>query len=51
VLAWALQSGLALRLLPVWPVGLEALIAAALYPALAAVLVRVHRGPAAVELA
>jgi rod shape-determining protein MreD len=51
VLAWILQSGLALTLLPVWPVGLEILVAAALYPALAALLVRVHRGPAAVELA
>jgi rod shape-determining protein MreD len=51
VLAWALQSGLALSLLPLWPSGLEILISAALYPALAALLVRVHRGPAAVELA
>ncbi len=51
LLAWALQSGLALRLLPAWPVGLEILISAALYPSLAAVLVHVHRGPAAVELA
>jgi rod shape-determining protein MreD len=51
VLAWVLQSGLALVLLPVWPAGLEILISAALYPALAAMLVRAHRGPAAVELA
>lgn len=51
LLAWALQSGLALALLPFWPSGLEILISAALYPALAAMLVRVHRGPAAVELA
>jgi len=51
LLAWALQSGLAMRLLPAWPVGLEILISAALYPSLAALLVHVHRGPAAVELA
>jgi rod shape-determining protein MreD len=51
LLAWALQSGLALSLLPVWPVGLQILVSAALYPSLAAVLVRAHRGPAAVELA
>jgi rod shape-determining protein MreD len=50
-LAWLLQSGLALRLLPLWPTGLEILVAAAIYPALAALLVRAHRGPAAVELA
>ncbi len=51
VLAWLMQSGLALGLLPAWPAGLEILVSAALYPGLAAVLVRVHRGPAAVEAA
>jgi rod shape-determining protein MreD len=51
LLAWALQSALGLTLLPAWPTGLEILVSAALYPALAAMLVRAHRGPAAVELA
>lgn len=50
-LSWAVQSALALSLLPLLPVGAEMLVAAALYPALSALLVRVHRGPAAVELA
>jgi rod shape-determining protein MreD len=50
LLAWGMQSGLGFSLLPLWPSGLEILISAALYPALAAVLVRVHRGAAAVEL-
>jgi len=51
LLAWGIQSALGFALLPLWPSGLEILISAALYPALAAVLVRVHRNPAAVELA
>ena len=51
LLAWAAQSALTLALLPLWPTGAGILIAAALYPALASLLVRVHRGPAAVELA
>jgi rod shape-determining protein MreD len=51
LLAWAAQSALTFTLLPFWPAWLEILLAAALYPALAAMLVRVHRGPAAVELA
>jgi len=50
-LAWAAQSLLYVSRLPSWPAMLEALFAAGLYPALAAVLVRAHRGPAAVELA
>ena len=50
-LAWGLQSGLAMQLLPLWPTGLEILVSAAIYPALASLLVRAHRGPAAVELA
>lgn len=50
-LSWAIQSALRLTLLPLWLVALEILVAAAFYPALAAVLVRLHRGPAAVELA
>lgn len=51
LLSWAMQSGLALALLPAWPMGMEIAIAAAAYPALAMLLVRVHRAPAAVELA
>lgn len=51
VLSWALQSALTLTLLPAWPAGLQIIIAACLYPALSALLVRIHRGPAAVELA
>ena len=51
LLAWAGQSGLAMVLLPAWPTALEIMICAAVYPALAVVLVRIHRGPAAVELA
>ena len=51
ILSWALQSALTLTLLPVWPAGLEILASASLYPVLSALLVRVHRGPAAVEQA
>jgi rod shape-determining protein MreD len=49
-LAWAAQSLLYTSLLPLWPTALETLFAAGLYPALAALLIRAHRGPAAVEL-
>lgn len=50
-LAWAAQSLLELHLLPLWPVAWQGLFAAGLYPALARLLIRAHRGPAAVELA
>ncbi|EKM99623.1 MULTISPECIES: rod shape-determining protein MreD [Acidocella] len=50
-LAWAIESALALRLLPPGPLVLEVLLAAGLYPLLAAFLIRAHRGPAAVEQA
>jgi rod shape-determining protein MreD len=50
-LAWAGQSLLELRLLPPSPVLWEGLFAAGLYPLLAKLLIHVHRGPAAVELA
>ncbi|WP_297488327.1 rod shape-determining protein MreD [Acidocella sp.] len=51
LLGWAAQSGLAMVLLPAWPPCLEIIISAAAYPALAMLLVRIHRGPAAVESA
>lgn len=51
VLAWAAESTLTLIWLPTMPLMLEALLAAGLYPALAALLIRAHRGPAAVEQA
>jgi rod shape-determining protein MreD len=50
-LAWAGQSLLCATLLPIWPSALAAGAAIALYPALAAGLIRAHRGAAAVELA
>jgi len=50
-LAWAVQSILTLCVLPALPLGVELLFAVGLYPALAAFLIRAHRGPAAVELA
>lgn len=50
-LAWAAQSLLTLNLLPPLPLGLEILLAIALYPAFAGFFIRAHRGPAAVELA
>ncbi len=50
-LAWAVESALTLTWLPATPLMLETLLAAGLYPALAALLIRSHRGPAAVELA
>jgi rod shape-determining protein MreD len=50
-LAWGAQSLLDGHWLPVWPAVLEMLFAAGLYPGLAALLIRAHRGPAAVELA
>jgi rod shape-determining protein MreD len=50
-LAWAAQSLLTLTVLPLPPLLVEMLLAAGLYPALAAFFIRAHRGPAAVELA
>jgi rod shape-determining protein MreD len=50
-LAWAAQSLLALRVLPVLPLALEIVFAIGLYPAFAGFFIRAHRGPAAVELA
>jgi rod shape-determining protein MreD len=50
-LAWGAQAVLEWRLLPAWPVVWEGMFAAGLYPLLARLLIRAHRGPAAVELA
>ncbi len=50
-LAWAAQSILNLSVLPLLPVAAQMLAAAGLYPALAALFIRAHRGPAAAELA
>jgi len=48
---WLMQSLLTLELLPLFPVFVQSLLAAGLYPALAAQFIRAHRGPAAAELA
>lgn len=50
-LAWAAESVLTLTWLPMSPMPLQWLLAAGLYPAMAALLIRTHRGPAAVEQA
>jgi rod shape-determining protein MreD len=50
-LAWLLQSLLELRMLPAMPMAAQLLAACGLYPALAGLFIRAHRGPAAVELA
>ncbi len=50
-LAWAIQSILGLGLLPALPAVAQAFAAAGLYPAIAAVFIRAHRGAAAAELA
>jgi rod shape-determining protein MreD len=50
-LAWAAQSILSLTILPLLPLAAQMLAAAGLYPALAALFIRAHRGPAAAELA
>jgi rod shape-determining protein MreD len=50
-LAWLLQSLLELSMLPAGPEVVVCLAAAGLYPALAAIFVRAHRGAAAAELA
>jgi rod shape-determining protein MreD len=49
--AWLLESLLELRMLPVLPAAAQALAALGLYPALAGLFIRAHRGPAAAELA
>ncbi|MBU6418509.1 MAG: rod shape-determining protein MreD [Proteobacteria bacterium] len=50
-LAWAVDSAFNGTWLPTTPLMFEWLLAAGLYPALAALLIKAHRGPAAVELA
>ncbi len=49
--AWAMESLLELRMLPIGPAAAQALAAMGLYPALAGLFIRAHRGPAAAELA
>jgi rod shape-determining protein MreD len=50
-LCWALQSLLSLSLLPLLPLVIQILACAGVYPALAALFIRAHRGAAAGELA
>ena len=50
-LAWAASSAINLTWLPTTPLMFQWLLAAGLYPGLAALLIKAHRGPAAVELA
>jgi rod shape-determining protein MreD len=50
-LAWAAQSLLYLHMLPSLPLAAQVLAAAGVYPALAGVFIRAHRGAAAAELA
>lgn len=50
-LAWAAASAINLTWLPTTPLVFEWLLAGGLYPGLAALLIKAHRGPAAVELA
>ena len=50
-LCWALQSLLALSLLPLSPLAAQLVACAGVYPALAAWFIRAHRGAAAGELA
>jgi rod shape-determining protein MreD len=51
VLFWLLQSVLTLTLLTLLPLAAQILACAGIYPALAALFIRAHRGPAAAELA
>jgi rod shape-determining protein MreD len=51
VTEWVLVSLLTWRLLPPWPALFEFLVTAGFYPALATLLIRAHRGPAAPERA
>ena len=50
-LAWAVGSAFNAAWLPTTPLIFEWLLSAGLYPGLAALLIKAHRGPAAVELA
>ncbi|MBU6396802.1 MAG: rod shape-determining protein MreD [Rhodospirillales bacterium] len=50
-LAWAADSALEEIWLPTTPLAFEGLLAAGLYPGLAALFIKAHRGPAAVEQA
>jgi rod shape-determining protein MreD len=50
-LCWGLQSLLSLSLLPLLPLVIQILACAGVYPALAALFIRAHRGAAAGELA
>jgi rod shape-determining protein MreD len=50
-LFWAMQSLLTLTLLSLIPLGVQILTCAGVYPALAALFIRAHRGAAASELA
>ena len=50
-LAWAMQSLLTLTLLPTIPLGAQILASIGIYPGVAAVFIRAHRGAAAAELA
>lgn len=51
ILSWAVACATHQTLLSGSQILLEVLLAAALYPALSALLIRVHRGPAAIERA
>jgi rod shape-determining protein MreD len=51
LLTWMLQSGLELRMLPVLPTAAQIVVAGGIYPVLAGLFIRAHRGPAAAELA
>jgi rod shape-determining protein MreD len=51
VASWGLQSGLELRMLPLAPTAAQIAVAVVIYPALAGLFIRAHRGPAAAELA
>ncbi len=50
-LFWAMQCLLTLTLLTLIPLGVQILVCAGVYPALAALFIRAHRGAAAAELA
>ncbi|MDR3521215.1 MAG: rod shape-determining protein MreD [Acidocella sp.] len=51
LLAWALQSLLDLQALPLLPLGVQIFVAIGVYPLLAWMFIKAHRGAAAVELA
>lgn len=50
ILSWLINSAFDLTWLPTTPLFIECLWVVGLYPALTAMLVRAHRGPAALEL-